>query len=189
MMTSQIPDEVLFEQEWFVVTAVDGTGLFAPAEHGLEPECFSTACYRGHVCRYAVVDGRLELHDLELGSEQAPPRLGGRPPVAIEPWQWHYEGLAVPTAFTGRLLIGNGDPDELPYLHMGFRPAWMFAEVRELTFEAGALQAAADRSAELARVRTDVAPTAARPAPGEPTEEWISRTFSLTFEYAWPGRS
>ncbi|MEJ3656117.1 hypothetical protein WEH80_24435 [Actinomycetes bacterium KLBMP 9759] len=188
-MTSQIPDEVCFEQEWFAVTAVDGAGLFDPAEHGLAPESFSTACYRGHVCRYGVVDGQLELHVLELGSKKEPPWLDDRPPAGVEPWRWQYEGLAVSTAFTGRLLIGNGDPGELPYLHMGFRPAWWFAEVRELTFEAGTLQAAADHSAELARVRTDLAATAARPAPGEPTEEWISRTFSLTFEYAWPGRS
>jgi hypothetical protein len=63
----------------------------------------------------------------------------------------------------------------------------MFSEVYELTFQTGALLIAADRSAELAAVRMDVADTSARPASRESTEEWISRTFSLTYDYSWPG--
>jgi hypothetical protein len=91
-------------------------------------------------------------------------------------------------AFTGRLLLGRGDVDDSPYLNMGFWPAWMYREVHELTLQAGALLTATDCSAALATVRTDIATMAARPAPDEPTQEWITRTFSLAYDYSWPGR-
>ncbi|MGW2048745.1 hypothetical protein ACWCPF_26720 [Streptomyces sp. NPDC001858] len=187
-MTAQEPDEVLFGGRRFWVTAVDGAGLFDPAEHGLEPGPLHTGCYRGHICKYAVVDGRLALRGLHLGSEAKPPPLDGVRPRRRD-GAWRYEGTDVPTAFTGRLLIGRDSADDLPYLHMGFAPAWTFREVHELTLRAGALLAADDCSSELAAVRADIAATAVRPAPGEPIRDWVSRTFSLAYDYSWPGRS
>ncbi|BCB74243.1 hypothetical protein GCM10022251_09620 [Phytohabitans flavus] len=187
-MSGQAPDEVLFEASWWAVTAVDGAGLFDPTAHGLDPRPKGTACYRGYVCRYALVDGRLALRELELGSQDEPPRLAGVEPGRDDDWLgWRYQELDVPVAFTGRLLVGDGDTDG-PYLNMGFLPAWMYAEVRDLTFQAGTLVDAADRSAELAAVRADFAETAARPPAGEASRDWISRTFSLTYDYSWPGR-
>lgn len=151
----------------------------------LEPRPTSTACYRGHVCRYTV-ERRFVLRDLELGSESKPPRLGDVQPREDDEYaSWHYQELDIPVAFTGRLLIGSGDLADRPYLNMGFQPAWMYRKVHELTLRAGALLGAADCSVALAAVR---AVTASRPAAGEPTQDWISRTFSLAYEYSWPGR-
>lgn len=188
-MTTQTPDEVLFERKRFAVTAVDGTGLFDPAGHGLAPRPTGTDCYRGHVCRYALVRRRMVLRGLDLGSADEPPGLGGVRPRRDEDGAWHYRDLAIPAAFTGRLLIGRGHPGDLPYLHMGYWPAWMYRDVRELTLRGGGLLTATDHSAELAAVRADIAATASRPAPGEPSRDWIARTFSLTYAYSWPGRS
>jgi hypothetical protein len=187
-MTAQAPDKVLFEGDWFAVTAVDGTGLFDPAAYGLDPRSTGTGCYRGYVCRYTVVEGRLVLRGLELGSADEPPRLGGVRPRQGEYLAWRYRGLDIPVAFTGRLLIGTGDVADGPYLNMGFWPAWMYSQVHELVLRAGVLLTAVDCSAELAGVRADIAATAARPAPGEPTRDWVSRTFSLAYDYSWPGR-
>jgi hypothetical protein len=179
-------DEVFFEGEQYAVTAVDGAGLFDPGEHGLEPRMLHTACYRGRICHYAVDDRRLVLRELHVGSEDEPARIDGvRARWDDEFGSWHYQGLDVPVAFTGRLLIGSGDVDDSPYLNMGFWPAWMFAEVRELTFRGGGLVAADDCSAAIAEIRPDMI---AEPAPGESTEDWIHRTFSLTYDYSWPGR-
>ncbi|MEV1061589.1 hypothetical protein [Streptomyces sp. NPDC050263] len=189
-MTAQAADEVFFEGRRFAVTAVDGEGLFDPAGHGLEPGPMNTGCYRGHICRYTVAEQRLVLRDLILGSEGEPPRSDGvRPRRDRSYGGWRYRGLDIPVAFTGRLLVGSGHAADSPYLNMGFWPAWMYRDVRELTLRAGVLLAAADCSAELAAVRTNLAADAARPAPGEPTRDWISRTFSLTYDYSWPGRS
>jgi hypothetical protein len=69
---------------------------------------------------------------------------------------------------------------------MGFWPAWMYADVHELRFAHGVLVEVEDRTAELASVRDRLGDTAARPAPGESTGDWIYRTFSLTFSYSWP---
>ncbi|GAA2778536.1 hypothetical protein GCM10010452_02350 [Crossiella cryophila] len=179
---------MLFEGKGFVVTAVDGTGLFDPAAHGLEPRSISTSCYHGHIGHYAVLAQRLTLRDLQLGSAAEPPPLGAVRPRLTEDESWHYRGLALPIAFTGRLLIGRGDIPDRPYLNMGFRPAWMFLDVRELTFQAGALLSATDCSAALAQARPDIAATATRPAPGQEMRDWIDRTFSLSYDYSWPGR-
>ncbi|MFB7334440.1 hypothetical protein ACFC00_22750 [Streptomyces adustus] len=186
-MTAQIPDEVLFEGRRFALTAVDGGGLFDPAGHGLETRPGGTACYRGHICRYTTAGQRLTLQDLELGSEHEPPPLCGvRPRQDAECLEWRYRRPDLPMSFTGRLLIGTGDVADSPYLNMGFRPAWMYSDVRELTFRDGRLLTATDHSAELAAVRSEAAPG---PVAGEPTGQWISRTFSLSYDYSWPGHS
>jgi hypothetical protein len=83
------------------------------------------------------------------------------------------------------MLVGRGDVHGVPYLNMGFWPAWMYAEAHELTFAEGRLTRARDLSADLAAVRKDIAD--AGPGPGEPTRDWITRTYSLTFAYSWPG--
>jgi hypothetical protein len=187
-MTSQIADQVIFEDEQYAITAIDGTGLFHPAEHGYEPRFLSTGCYRGFVCTYAVVADRLLLRALELGSEAEPAPFDGVRPQLVEYEGWQYDGLNRPVAFTGRLLIGAGRPDVRPRLHMGFWPAWMFDQVRELTFRNGQLLTATDCSAELAAVRASVADLATEPSNGEEAGDWIDRTFSLTYDYSWPGR-
>lgn len=87
--------------------------------------------------------------------------------------------------FTGRLLLGAGYV-YVGYLNMGFAPAWLFKRVHEVSFEAGRLTGAHDRSAALAEVRRRLGESGLRPADGQPTRDWIERTFSLTFDYSWP---
>jgi hypothetical protein len=187
-MTLQWPDEVRFERKRFSVTAVDGVGLFDPTAHGLEPRWLGTGCYRGHVCLYSVVRRRLVLRELIVGAENEPVRLGGVRPRLDERDGWRYAGLDVPVDFTGRLLLGGGDRYSY-YLNMGFWPAWMYYDVRDLTFQDGALRAAVDCSDELAEVREVVLDLGVGPDEGEPSGDWIDRTFSLDYDYSWPGRS
>jgi hypothetical protein len=184
-VTAQRSDELTYRRRRYAVTAIDGDGLFDAESYGLDPEPISTGCYRGTICHYRVLRGRLLLDRLELGSRERPPALAG-----VEPRPgWVYRDLAVPIAFTGRILVGRGDVDDTPYLNMGFWPAWMYAEIHELSFGAGALTDASDVSADIATVRHGLGPDAARPAPGEPTEAWIRRTFSLTYAYSWPRKA
>ncbi len=183
-MTAQEADEVRFGGRWFGITAVAGAGLFDPAAHGIEPRSLHTACWRGHVERYEVTGERLVLRELRAGSADTPPPLDGvAPRWSDRDHAWRYRKLAVATAFTGRLLIGRGRWADGPYLNMGFPPAWVCTDVRELTFRDGVLLAADDLSSELDAVRA-VAP--ARPAAGEPVGDWVDRTFSLSYAYSWP---
>jgi hypothetical protein len=186
-VTAQIPDTVTFNGERFAVTAVEGTGLFDPARVGMHPEAISTACYRGYVCDYEVVDARLVLRHLEVGIGDDPPEIRGVSPSRKELGAWHYDGLNLTLDFTGRILIGKGDPSERPYLHMGFLPAWFFAEVWDLTFDVGHLVGAFDRSADVSKLRARLGPAGARPRAGQPTSEWIDETFSLAYSYSLPG--
>jgi hypothetical protein len=62
----------------------------------------------------------------------------------------------------------------------------MYADVYELRFARGVLVEVADRTAELTAVREELGDSAAPPADGESTVDWIHRTFSLAFAYSWP---
>lgn len=184
-MTGQHPDEVRFSRRQFDLTAVDGTGLFDPAGHGVTVRWLGTGCYRGYICRYAVVRRRLVLRHLTVGSDVEPASLDGVRPRA-DSYGWQYEGLSLPVAFTGRLLIGG---DFLgPVLGMGYSPAWVFADVRELDFRDGSLLGVTDCSAALDLVREALDVLGTRPDDAEPSENWIARSFSLSYEYSWPGR-
>ncbi|KIA64702.1 hypothetical protein [Nocardia vulneris] len=188
-MTAQFPDSILFQGDSFDVTAIDGTGLFDPGAHGLEPKWIHTGCYRGYICHYAVVEQRLVLREHHIRTEDEPPRLEGVPPQQDKDGSsCHYRGLDIPVAFTGRLLIGADVIPNRPYLNMGFPPAWLFEQVYELTLRAGELLTAQDCSAAVAATRAEIITTAAKPAPGESTGDWITRTFSRTYDYSWPGR-
>ncbi|WP_327003932.1 hypothetical protein OHA72_54265 [Dactylosporangium sp. NBC_01737] len=191
-VTGQFADEVMHDDAWHAITAVDGTGLFDAAEHGFSPRMMSTACHRGSLCKYRIDARRLVLHAAEIGAAPGTPPV---PLLGVEPGrsaypeafrgQLSYVDLNAPVGFTGRLLIG-AEPVSIGYLHMGFRPAYGFARVWELAFDGGALTAAADRSADLAEVRSRLVGTRPEPAPGESAEDWIDRTFSLSFAYSWP---
>jgi len=184
-MTGQHPDEVRFEHKRFALTAVDGSGLFDPVQHGIEPRWLGTGCYHGFICHYSVVRRRLVLRQLVLGSDGEPAPIGGVRPVTSD-YGWQYKKLTMPVAFTGRLLIGNDFVG--PGVRMGFVPAWLFADVRELTFQDGFLHTAADRSAELAAVREVLDELGTGPDLDEDAGDWIARTFSLSYDYSWPGR-
>ncbi len=191
-MTGQIPDEVRYWKRRFAIAAVDGTGLFDPAVHGVRPTWLSTGCWRGYICSYTVMQSRLLLRGLELGRPEdgsTPVLFGVEPEVAGED-AWHpgallYQDLAAPVDFTGRLLLGAG-PVHIGYLNMGFRPAWLFERVHELAVDHGRITATHDRSAEAAARRAQIGPAGLKPTNSESSEDWIKRTFSLTFSYSWP---
>src|SRR6185503_295363 len=102
-MTSQIPDVVVLDGRTYSLTAVEGHGLFDPADHGLEPQFISTACWRGFLCTYAVVEGRLVLDTLDIGLAERPPRMGpGRMDRRGHGNSWRLRRLSMPMPFTGR---------------------------------------------------------------------------------------
>lgn len=187
-MTAQAPDIVRHQGIEYAVTAVDGTGLFEPSALGWQPLPTSTGCWRGFLCEYAIRDDMLVLDTLELGPDEAgtvPPPLHGVQPQPQDSTAWSYECRDLPVPFTGRLLLGD---EFVPagYLNMGFLPAWCYADVLEVVFDAGRLVASHDRSAELADVRSRLDGDGTRPAPDEDRRAWIKRTFSLSFDYSWP---
>jgi len=178
-VTGQVADQVQWRNKSHDVTAVDGSGLF----EAVGVRALSTACYRGYIASYEIHGHRLVLVALDVDPEYEGAYLGGSWAMSEDGLR-EFRGLDVSVPFSGRLLIGAGYVD-IGRLHMGFRPAFGYRRVWELVFNAGRLVAAHDRSAALADVRR--AGIRPGPADGEPTGDWIERTFSLSFAYSWPG--
>src|SRR4051794_25893114 len=194
-MTAQFSDAVFYRNRPFSLAGVHGQGLFVPEAHGLEPQSSCSACWRGYIVAYEVVDDRLLLKDLSLfpSSEEMAaacrgegrPLFGARPGVPEKSSIVQYDGLHHPLAFTGGLLLADDFIEEL-YVHMGFHPAWKYREVHELIFDAGRLTRAADRSAEMARLREGMDAKGLRPSPADGDgrmEKWVRKSFTL--DYRW----
>lgn len=177
-MTAQMPDLVRWQGREFALAGIDGGPLFDPDEHGLELRMISTACWRGHICLYAVDAGELVLASLTVGMDSPPPELFGAT-VSKSTWgDTRYEPIRVPVPFTGGLLIGDGFIREL-YVHMGFHPAWKYRDVHELLFENGRLTAHHDRSDAMAAVRADE--PRLRPDREDELKSWIESTFDRSY--------
>jgi hypothetical protein len=162
-MTAQISEQVGYRGKRHSIAGVNGSGLFDPSEHGIQPVTISTACWRGYHCTYEVAEGSLLLTSVTVGLDEEHralaergegPRLFGKVPRRY-PVRGHvYDGLREVMPFTGGLLLADGFIREL-YVHMGFHPAWKFREVHELLFERGKVVKEADRSPRDGRVPRD----------------------------------
>lgn len=170
-MTAQINDTCFHRKVDFSVAGISGSKLFEPADVGIQPVAMSTACWRGYVAHYSIIDDGIFLTSLHLGLAQSDairaragkgPELFGRLPTNDRFQGFLYEGFQSPVPFTGGLLLAAGFIDEL-YVHMGFHPAWKYTNVREVIFEAGRVIAEHDRSAEMAEVRTKFIEQTRRP--------------------------
>ena len=89
-MTAQIHDSCAYHGQTYSITGVNGRGLFDPADHHIEPEPHSTACWRGYHCDYVVEDERLigivsigdvvnaRVTELEIERQQLTDYISGR---------------------------------------------------------------------------------------------------------------
>jgi hypothetical protein len=193
-MTAQIPDMVRYEGTDWSLAGIDGTGLFDPTAHDLQPVMLHTACWRGYVCTYAVEDARLRLAHLTIGLEGGERALdaGGRwtrlPALRREwsgqgvAWEMDFEGLDI--AFTGSLLLGDGFIREL-YVHMGFHPAWKYERVVRLALRDGVVTDAVDESGAYARLREQRRRAPLGPGPEADrgrVARWVGETFERSIE-------
>jgi hypothetical protein len=176
-MTAQVPDTVTWQGRSYDLVGIDGGPLFEPAEHGIEPQMASTACYRGFVCGYGLRANGLFLNRLDVCVPNPPPPLRGatpRPPVA--PWRmWEYVGIGLRLPFAGRLLLGR-DFDDAQYRHMGFQDWQAYGEVQEAVLRG--------RSVVVTEQATDVVPP---PREMGDVVDWMDRRFRRSPEArGWP---
>ena len=127
-MTPQLPpDKVIYQETDYALILIKGDRLLAPWDLDLQVSIWSTACYRGYVATYTCNEDELYLTDLHIGNlargcEWTPidgvePEIVHRSGYVIQngekrPSTWtdgrRYDGLHVPTGFSGGLLIGSG---------------------------------------------------------------------------------
>jgi hypothetical protein len=194
-MTAQINDTCFHRKIKYSVAGISGSRLFEPASIGIKPVSMSSACWRGYVANYSIIDDNLNLTSLHIGFSQHDairaragkgPLLFGVFPTPDQFSGFVYEGIQAPVPFTGGLLIANDFFREL-YVHMGFHPAWKYKDVREVIFDAGRVTGDFDRSAEMEEARSKfIAETKLsngsfnEPARGD-IEAWIEKCFSREY--------
>jgi hypothetical protein len=165
-MTAQILDSIeIAEQTYIIDRQSNRVGLFDPREEGisLNESRFSSACWRGFYCEYAVSDDRLFMMKLNLYPSYADElrfKYGkstslfyGRSPEANHRSMWQYRDLFYPIDYTGGLVIYND------YLRSGLiisnanPPLFLFKSVREIMLDRGSIVEIVDRSTEVEQVR------------------------------------
>ena len=134
--------------------------LFTPASFGLFPIPASTACWRGNLALYTILDAHLELDTLYVNlREPQGPMINDvvpHPPTdRYGMFNNTYGNLNLPIPYTGSILIGTGFIQEL-YEHMGSHPAWKYRAVIELMFENGKWNSETDRSESMAELRRTI---------------------------------
>lgn len=166
-MTAQIPDTVVHDGRAYLLSRSRGSGLFQPEDHGLPVVMASTACWRGHACEYRVHGQALLLATLEANVGRyddddtfiavAPPVIDGAAgEPGNPPFNTIYRELGLPIRFTGQLVLGADPIDEL-VSSAGLPEPWQCRAALLLTFDAGALRAADDITADMEALRAQLA--------------------------------
>jgi hypothetical protein len=107
MMTAQISDTVLYQNNEYSLIGRDGGDLVTPEYFGMEAEMISTACYRGFYATYALIDTGIVIRDFTLravANNYLP--IQGIEPI-VEDGKGTYHLLDAPISYTGRIRIAR----------------------------------------------------------------------------------
>ena len=184
-MTAQASDIVVFNNREYELAEFDGSGLFDPREHGFKPVGMTTACWRGFVCTYEIVDQRLVLKRLNMGSlgpgsekMKLIKMFGQGCTISISGWFGAtVEDGSRPVPFDGSMLIGR-DFIGNRHVNMGFHSAYEYMNVWELVFHRGHLTSSKDLSKDMAQYRETHVELLPDPRDTESTMLWVVDRFS-----------
>ena len=202
-MTAQFNDIFLYQGERYAVSGISEGELFDPKLLGLNPVAACTACWRGYVAEFSILDARLVLQNLSvnlynLDDEEAGrqsetgPEINGvlplHPDGEYELFNNRYENLNYHLEYSGGLLIADGFIQEL-YVHMGFHPAWKYERVIEFIFDNGSLIDEQDRSYQMSEIRQqyrewreDASTDEDRMPSREEIAEFVNRAFDRRYD-------
>ena len=185
-MTGQTPDTLIYKNTSYAIVGMKGEEILHPIDFGLEPRSPHTGNWRGYVMRYKVQSQRLLLDKMDVYVEDLnldPPKINDVKPTKKKEGLLHlvYKYLNLQTKFTGGILIGK-DFIYSMYVHMGFQSPISHETVFELVFENGILISRKDLS-KLMKEYREKGKSDGKLAPNGDVMKWISRTFSLDYEY------
>lgn len=185
-MTAQFSDLVDLDGSRWELAGVAGGPLWDAAAEGFDFPFTSSACWRGHVCSYAVREGHFLLSALCFGPNATRHAAVVREYAGVRAVRerWHgraLRGLDIPVPFTGGLLVGRGFVWST-YVHMGFHPAWRYRQVREVFLRDGVVADVVDRSTAMARLRDGIAAGDIADPDGPPGgQAWVKTSFTLDY--------
>lgn len=158
-MTTQLADGFDYQNQNYTVTHLSNGSLFSPFDYQLQPTFTGTFCWRGYICRFALVNWQLVLSRLSINlgrGLQSAPALNGVAPctdtIADALFSHTYENLNLPINYTGGILISN-KPSPDSTIHGGFTAAWEYDTTFELAFYQGKLIRSQDVSQYMADQR------------------------------------
>ena len=194
-MTAQINDVFQYQGDSYCIAGISEGELFDPSVLELKPVGTCSACWRGYLADFGVVDQHVALINLhtqlctddeEMRPIQGPVINGISPKPKDDEDDWfnnHYLDINFHLEYSGGLLIADRFIKEL-YVHMGFHPAWKYETVHELIFANGVLTAAHNRSEQMAEIRdrflSDDLPT------HEPPSRDIHKFVEDAFDRSYP---
>lgn len=187
-MTGQIPDEVLYQNKVYSIVGIKGEGFPDPLDYGFLPRSPHTANWRGYQMWYEIDTDQLSLQQMDVYVEKTkekPARINDVKPVSKK-WgggiiHLSYQNLKYKTEFTGNLLVGSDFIDSM-YVHMGFQSPISFESVIEFRVNKGDVVSIRDIS-KLIKDYRKKNKSDGKLKPTGNTMEWISRTFSLDYDF------
>ena len=136
-MSMQCTDSFVWNgKEWIFLAASDVYKLFDPAKFNLEPEMWHTACYKGFIIYFKVVDELLYLDRLivHCADDKYPP-LNNVEPEKYDESAMDYKNINLLLPYSGRIIIGK---DLLPQFEgRCFIGPHSYKTTFELTFKKG----------------------------------------------------
>lgn len=196
-MTAQMPDQFFYKDHKLDLVGIKGSELTVPIDLGVETMMASTACYRGYVMRYRVIENRLVLEGFWFATKMDDlPEINGVKPIKLseetaEEGDWmhtmfqnEYKNLDLTVKFTGSLWLAKDFIDS-EYVHMGFQSPTAYKTVLKFDFKDGIIINVEDKSKETEEAREKG--TCKEPQPksmdGRDLEEWIMKRFSLDIDF------
>ena len=158
-MSGQMSDVIVIDGEEFAVVEPTGDVLFDARSHGVSPVMIHTANTRGVAARFRIDEGNLMLSELQVGSIDAPPPIGGVEATTDEHGQtWTYLNLSLPIARSGDLIAG-AQPLRKMIVLSGYLPVHHYEKVLAVDLEAGVVESTEDRSEQVRAFREEQAGT------------------------------
>lgn len=174
-MTAQFTDTFIFRGDQYSLIGIDGGTLALPEQFGMEPEQFSSACYRGFYATYELTEEALYLREMTLREKNGnylpiagilPGKEGDKAtrslsmdvqayvvfPSSQAAHIATYHDLNVVISFTGKIRLARDFIHEL-YIHMGYPKATAFKTVLDITLKDGRVIEINDRSQEMEQKR------------------------------------
>ncbi|HEX9058807.1 MAG TPA: hypothetical protein VF941_01365 [Clostridia bacterium] len=137
-MTVQIDDKFDYLNNEFSIIGIENGPLFEPSDYGFSPIALSSACWRGHYCKYSIENGFLILSQLNIGLETVNPPVwrGIKASGGDRKFDWTYEGVNLLIDYSGGIIIGRNLFEEF-FNIFGFYHPHCFQHTIELIFEKG----------------------------------------------------
>ena len=153
-MTMQATDWVLYNGDEYELLGDSTRELPMLKRYGFEPSAWMTACWRGYIAKYEIVDNSLYLtHLIIQDRNKLYPEISGVEPEVGSEIIPEYSGIRESIPITGSIVIGR---DEAYTVLFDFRAVHNYSVVFKLQLRDGMIYSIVDLSEESAVLRSEI---------------------------------